>query len=366
MDVATITPDLACPAALAASAFDAFFADRSSWVLWLAAGVAVALLVAGADRAVGAAVRLARFLHIPQVIIGATVVSLGTTAPEAFVSVSAAIQGNGGLALGNGVGSIICNAALIFGFCAILRPLPKDRFVLARQGTAQLVAAVLLLVVAFALALLAGGFAEVFIPRTVGLGLLGLLAIYLCLSARWAKDHPEMLPPGVVEPGPENVARRHPAAIVVGNLLLLGIGLGLVILGSKIMISSVTELADRYGVPSSVLAVTVVALGTSLPELATALASLAKGHPGLLVGNVVGANILNILFVVGAAATAVPLRIDGHFFYLDLPVMVAILLLLRVFIVLPSRTFRRWQGATLLAIYVAFTVILIRTNPPQI
>ena len=349
---------------LAASSLEAYFAAQVNWLLWLAAAVAVVLLVVGADRAVGAAVRLAKALGVPQVIIGATIVSLGTTAPEAFVSVSAAFQGNPGLALGNGVGSIICNAALIFGLCAVIKPLPKDRYILRRQGAVQLASAAGLLGICLVLAWANGSFTGVAIPRLVGLILVICLGLYLFQSARWAKVHPQVIPLDVVETQPGEIARRHPKVAAAKNLLMLAVGLALVILGSKIMIASVSELAIRYQVPQSVLAVTIVALGTSLPELATALASLLKGHPELLVGNVVGANILNVLFVVGASALAVPLAVDLHFFYLDLPVMVGILAMLRLFIALPGNRFRRWQGGLLLAAYVIFTIVLLKTNAP--
>jgi cation:H+ antiporter len=147
---------------------------------------------------------------------------------------------------------------------------------------------------------------------------------------------------------------------LVLNLLLLAGGLALVVSGSEVMIGSVTTLCRRYDVPESVMAVTLVALGTSLPELVTALTAVAKGHPALLVGNVIGADILNVLFVVGASALAVPLRVDAHFFWLDLPFMMTALVLLRVYIWLPGRTFKRWQGVPLLLLYVAFCVMVIR------
>ncbi|MHC4986477.1 MAG: sodium:calcium antiporter, partial [Planctomycetota bacterium] len=271
-------------------------------------------LVVGADRAINAAVKLAKALGMSTIIIGATVVSLGTTAPEACVSVMAAVRGNPGLAMGNSVGSIICNLALIFGLCCAVKGLPLDRYVLLRHGRLHLAAGLLLAGIVGALALRDGGIDAVVLPRWVGVVFLGLLAAYMLISLFWARKHPEMV-----------AQAESPAAVGAGaailGLVVLAVGIALVVLGADVMIGSVLELCTRYGVPDHVLAVTVVALGTSLPELATGLASVIKGHPELLVGNVLGANILNVLFVIGAAATATPLEVPPDFFYLHLPVM---------------------------------------------
>ena len=137
------------------------------------------------------------------------------------------------------------------------------------------------------------------------------------------------------------------------------VGLAVVILGSNLMVGSAGELCKRYGVPQNVLAVTLVAFGTSLPELVTAIASLVKGHADLLVGNIVGADILNVLFVIGASAAAVPLDVETEFFYLHLPVMLAVLVMLRLFIFFSGDRFRRWQGALLLSVYVGYYAVLV-------
>jgi cation:H+ antiporter len=337
------------------SLFQAIAAD---WVLWLIACGAIAAMVFGADRAVTAAVRLASALGMSTVIVGATVVSLGTTSPEAFVSVTAAFRNNPGLALGNGVGSIICDTALIFGLSCVLRRLPLDRFILRRHGWLQLGAGALLTATVLLLALGGGGIAGVVIPRSVGLVYVALLIGYLYLSVRWARVHPQAIPLEARAKLPA-VGRARAAA---RNLLVLALGLGLVVVGSNLLVGSATELCIRYRVPQDVLAVTMVAFGTSLPELVTAMASLAKGHAELLVGNIVGADILNVLFVIGASAAATPLEVPALFFYFHLPVMMVALGLLRVFIFTSGASFRRWQGAPLLAIYVAYVAVLFLTH----
>ena len=323
---------------------------QSEQVLWLMAVGAIAMLVFGADRVVASAAKLASVLGMSKVLIGATVVSLGTTSPEVAVSVNAAFKGDPGLALGNGVGSIICNAALIFGLGCCLTRLPKDRFVLRRHGWLQFGAAALLTVVLLGLWVISGDISNVEIPRSVGVVFLLLLVVYLYLSVRWARQHPQIIPLGAGR----SIRENHKSLRALGNLLLLIAGLALVVFGSEVLVGSVRVICRKHQVPEAVIAVTFVAFGTSLPELATAITSIVRGHPELLVGNVIGANILNVLLVIGASATAVPLKVDPVFFYFLLPVMMTVLILLRVFIFFRGDTFRRWQGIPLLAVYALF------------
>ncbi len=334
------------------------FQAMPDWLLWIMLAVAIRFLAFGADRLVNGAIHMAKVLGISTVIIGATVVSLGTTAPEAFVSVAAAFRGKPGLALGNAVGSIICDTALIFGLCCLLVRLPLDKFVLHRQGVLKLLTALLLILTVVGLALAAGGFSDVQIPRWVGMAYLVLLGVYMIVSIRWTRVHPEMLPEEVTE-SPSSVATRFRLGSALANTLLLVEGLAIVYFTSELLIGSVSSLCLRYGVPPHILAVTVVAFGTSLPELVTAIAAIVKGHPELLIGNIIGADILNVLFVVGASATAVPLQVEPLFFYLHLPVMAVSVGLMGVFIFTSRTTFRRWQGVPLLAIYVAYMVLIL-------
>jgi len=329
----------------------AFFAQQTEWVLWALAGAAIVLLVVGADRAVGAAAKLAGALGMSKVIIGATVVSLGTTSPEAAVSVNAAIKGDADLALGNGVGSIICDTALIFGLACLIARVPKDRFVLNRHGWLKVAAGAILTLASLGLWWAAGDIHNVLMPRWMGAALLGGLVVYLYLSVRWSRRHPQMVP----EEASAAMKADHKAARAVGNLLLLAGGLALVVGGSELMVGSMKEVCIRHRVPPAVIAVTFVAFGTSLPELVTAVASVLKGHADIMVGNIIGADILNVLFVIGASATAMPLHIEPVFFTFLLPTMMLVLILFRLFISADGPSFRRWHGALLLAIYVAFT-----------
>jgi cation:H+ antiporter len=339
---------------------ESFFQSRGDLLLWVLAGGAIALLVYGADRAVGSAAKLAATMGLSQVIIGATVVSLGTTSPEAAVSVNAAFKGNGGLALGNGVGSIICDTALIFGLCCCLTRLPKDRFVLKRHGWLQFGSGALLAALLGLLLAISGDINEVEIPRLAGVVLLGLLVVYLYLSVRWSRQHPEMLR---AKAGAQ--MKKNHRGRAAGNLAVLLVGLGLVVFGSEVLVGSAKTICERHDVPKEIIAVTVIAFGTSLPELVTAITSIIKGHSGLLVGNVIGADILNVLFVIGASATAVPLKVEPRFYYFLVPTMLLVLLLFRCAIFWPGRSFRRWQGAPLLAVYVVFVLLAVRFGVMQ-
>jgi cation:H+ antiporter len=331
------------------------FDAQTNAALWLIVLVSIGLLGLGADRLVTAAAELARALGVPKIIIGATIVSLGTTTPEVCVSVAAAFKGNADLALGNAVGSIIVDTGLIFGLCCLLKPLPMDRFVLNRHGWLQTGAGLLLTALCLGLWARSGDIHNVVLPRAAGILLVTLLVGYLYLSARGARQHPQ----GVPEAPDVPVRQARQVGRVAKDLLILAVGLGMVVLGSETLIGSVRVICERNHVPPSVLAVTLVAFGTSVPELVTGLAAILKGHGDISVGNIVGADILNVLSVTGLSAIAAPLRVEPVFFYLHLPAMMVMLLLFRGYILGGRQQFHRWQGAVLLAAYAAFVVLTV-------
>ncbi len=331
----------------------AIFDPLPTGLLLLFTAMATALLVKGADWLVEGAAGLALRLGISKVIVGATVVSLGTTSPEAAVSVMAAWAGQPGLALGNAVGSVIADTGLIFGMGCLIARLPADRFVLNRQGWVQFGAALILAGLCYGAFLSHGDAAT--LGRGVGVLLLGLLVAYMVISVRWSREHPAS---GAAEV-PRTVHRGSELAAFIA------IGLLLVIASSRVLVCSVSVVALRWGVPQVVIAATLVALGTSLPELVVGITSIVKGHKELLVGNVIGADVLNIFFVIGASAAAASLPIveEGStvpriFLYLHLPTMIVVLLLFRGFIFSACRHgyFRRWFGIPLVLIYAAYIV----------
>lgn len=327
-------------------------------LLFLIIVVGVILLSKGADFLIDGVVELAEKTGLPKVVIGATIVSLGTTLPEAFVSVMAAFTGNPGLALGNGVGSIIADTGLIFGLSALLAVIPVNRYILNRTGWWQLGSAVFLVLLAGLAAWIAPEAPR--LTRWMGLLLLGGLAAYLVMTYNWARQGDPSFQDEIDSlPDEEDL---KPAAVIW--LLILG-GIVMVIAGSRMLIPAASEVAFRLGVPQDVIAATMVAFGTSLPELTTAITALKKGHPEITVGNVVGADVLNSLFVIGAAATASPLIIPMNFFRFHFPVMLLILLSFRLFIGMAKRQgdrFQRWQGAWLLLIYLVYVVLQYTLN----
>ena len=316
--------------------------------------VCILLLSKGADWMIDGVVQLARRTGLPRIVIGATIISLGTTMPEAVVSVMAAWMGNPGLALGNGVGSIIADTGLIFGLTCLLTRVPVNRFILDRTGWVQVGAATLLVIIALiALALTDG---EPILQRWVGGFFLLLLACYMYMTYVWAKQGADDATGGEETDDSELVG--------LGKcwLMLLG-GLFLVVAGARILVPSAAEIAYRMGVPDDVIAATMVALGTSLPELMTAISAVRKGHPEIMVGNVVGADVLNCLFVIGAAAVARPLAVPPNFYAFHFPAMLLILYPFRAFIFMnKDGDVKKWQGAGLLGIYLIYIILQYAFN----
>lgn len=334
------------------------FIGRLSWPpLAIVIAGSLGLLAQGADWLVKEAVALSERSRIPKVVIGATIVSLGTTAPEAVVSVLAAVQGKSGLAMGNAVGSIICDTGLILGLACLISPLPLDRSVVNRQGWIQLGAGCALIAASFpwadpGAALATGGR----LSQPTGLLFLLLLGGYLWLTVHWSRRirAVRQLEIEVVETREEDV--EAPLAKI---LLKLATAIALVVGSSWVLIPAVSEAAVRLNVPESVIAATMVAFGTSLPELVTAVTAARTGHGELAVGNVIGADILNVLFVAGAAASVTPggLQTPGHFFTLYFPSMMLVLLVFRIGVFLSDDRLKRPFGAVLLATYVLVTAV---------
>lgn len=323
--------------------------DLPTLVLFLILSVMIATLAKGADLLVDKAVELSHVAGIPKVLIGATIVSLGTTLPEASVSVLAAVEGNPGMALGNAVGSIICDTGLILGLGALIKPLPLDRRVVNRQGWIQLGSGLLLILCCLPYSHLSGIFdTGGRLAQGAGFAFLLLLAIYFYWSYRTAMRS-------------ENRESNGPHAaftwqLILKDLFTMALAVAVVIISSKVLITCAEELAHRFNVPESLIAASLVAFGTSLPELVTVLSSIRKGQGELAIGNVIGADILNVLFVAGAAAAVTPqgLTVQPDFFTTHFPVMLALLLVFRIGVLVCKTHLSRWVGVVLLGIYLAF------------
>lgn len=328
-----------------------FVSARSTLILFLVLGVMIVVLAKGADLLVDKAVEISHLAGVPKALIGATIVSLGTTLPEASVSVFAAIEGNPGMALGNAVGSIICDTGLILGLGTLIKPLPLDRRVVSRQGWIQFGSGLLLVLVCLPYSHLD----EVFskggnLSQLAGFFLVGLLGVYFFWSYRTAMRSENRESNGNEQ--------RLTWQILVKDLLVMAVAVSIVILSSKVLIVCAEELAHRLKVPESVIAASLVAFGTSLPELVTVMSSIRKGQGELAIGNVIGADILNVLFVAGVATAVTPsgLAVPTDFFTTHFPVMLGLLLLFRVGIGVCKTHLSRWVGALLLTVYLAFLV----------
>ena len=345
--------------------------------------VGLLCLVKGGDWFVDGACGIAHRFNMPEILIGATVVSIGTTIPEVMVSSTAALTaGASDMAYGNAIGSIICNTALIAALTMTFRPAAVEKQSLKLPIAFFFGAAALYIGVAYATG---------FFSRTVGVILLAIFVAYmiLCvkqaLAARNGNDRSVRidgteeradtigLTETPVNPDDtrmtddyvENVLRPQQnetkeLALNIGRLIL---GAAVIAVGAHLLVDNGTLIAEAAGIPQSVIALTFVALGTSLPELVTAITALIKGHSDLSLGNVIGANLFNLVLVSGLAVTLAPFHIPvektiagvNASLVVDIPVMVAVMLIMCLPALIKGRIYRA-QGVTLLAIYAAYVV----------
>lgn len=303
------------------------------------------LLIKGGDWFVDGSVGIARRFKVSELLIGATVVSIGTTIPEVMVSAFGAAAGSSGIAYGNAVGSVICNTSLIAALTIAIMPGKTDSGALKLPVCAFFIAAVFYCMIAY----LTGRF-----DRWAGITLLAGFVCYILLSVRRAMTAPKA--DDTAEEQSEEKNRplwKQFTALIVGAVLIA--------LGARLLVDNGTFLAEKLGIPDSVIGLTVVALGTSLPELVTAVTSLIKGHSALSLGNVIGANLFNLVLVSGLATTIRPFSIPAEkmigsvnaSFAIDLPLMLITMALLTL-PAIKKRRLDRWQGVTLLCIYAGY------------
>lgn len=304
------------------------------------------LLIKGGDWFVDGATGIAHRFNIPELLIGATVVSIGTTLPEVMVSATSAISGHGEIAYGNAIGSVICNTSLIAAITVAVKPSEVDPKTLKIPTLFFFIAAIIYALVAYT---------SGFFARWVGILLLVLFVVYMVINVKAVKNMPK-------EEIPED--DKTESNTMTKDIVLLVVGAVLIAIGANLLVDNGTLIAAALGVPEAVIALTFVALGTSLPELVTAITSLVKGHSSLSLGNIIGANLFNLVLVSGLSVTLRPFAIpqDSMLFgkitslVLDIPVMFAVMLLLTI-PALKRAKLSRWQGIILLLIYAAFCTI---------
>ncbi len=317
-------------------------------VIWLVAGLA--LILAGANLLTDGASDIARRMGVSDLVVGLTVVAFGTSTPELVISVVSAASGNPSIAVGNVVGSNILNILLIIGVTALIRPIVVERSVMTREIPMVVLSSAILLVFGYS-SLLDGGTDDV-ITRVDGIMLLVFFALFLRYTLASAKGEPTADLTGQSETG-----RNMP---VWRSLIYIVLGLAGLIWGGDRFVDSASAIARTLGVSEAVIGLTIVAVGTSLPELATSVVAAVKGKPGLAIGNVIGSNIFNILLILGAAATVCPLPFEG-ITHVDLWTMtgasVAFFLVARVY---GHQVINRVEGAALLLSYVAYMLWLLK------
>ena len=290
-------------------------------------------LIKGGDWFVDGAVAVARRFHVSEMLIGATVVSIGTTLPEVMVSAQAALQHNSGISYGNAIGSIICNTSLIAALTVTFAPGPVNKKSLRLPAAAFFIAAFIYSLVAYT----SGQFTRLF-----GICLLAMFAAYMFLSVRAMKN-------GEMGDEPAEQEEEKKEMSLGQELLLLVIGAAAIAVGANLLVENGTIIASALGVPDSVIGLTMVALGTSLPELVTSIVAAHKGEHGMAVGNVVGSNIFNLMFILGISSTIHPVAVNLAS-VTDLAILVVVSAV--VFIFSLTKKINRIEGAVMVLMYI--------------
>ena len=310
--------------------------------------VGLVLLIKGGDWFVDGATGIAKRFNLPDIVVGATVVSIGTTLPEVMVSTTGALQGSGAMAYGNAIGSIICNTALIAAISIVCNPGPVNVKSMKTPAIFFFGASAMYCLAAYLL----GEF-----PRWMGFVMLGIFVCYMVLTVRNGMKNPDEAEHEEEEEGKQRS--------LLMELVLLVVGAAVIAVGADLLVEHGQIIAIGLGVPETVVALLFVALGTSLPELVTTITSLKKGRASLGVGNVIGANVFNLVLVSGVAVSLAPFAVPCENTLLntglnlslvfDIPVMLGVMSLM-IFPAMATKKLGRWQGIALLCIYAAFCV----------
>ena len=310
-------------------------------IIYFIAGII--LVIYGADWLTKGASGIARRFGVSELVIGLTIVALGTSLPELVISVSSALKGSSGISLGNVIGSNIFNSLLILGVAALIAPIRFNTRMLTREIPFNLLASIVLILVSGSM--LVGGAKGEFVTRYGGLLLLCFLAIFVRYTFSIPNDE-------------DDEALEKPMSMGKIVLFIL-LGLASLIFGGNIFVNGATELAHIAGLPEAVIGITIVSAGSSLPELAVSVSAARKGNVGIALGNVLGSNILNIFLILGCSAAVTPISLDG-FSFVDFYVLLASSLLIYVVTRFGGKAvISRLEGALLVAGYIAYTAYLV-------
>jgi len=309
-------------------------------------GIGLALLAAGGEGLIRGAVSLARRFGMSELMIGLTLVGFGTSTPELVTSIDAALAGSPGIALGNVIGSNISNVLLIFGLIAFFAPIAVKPEAVGRD-------AIFAILVSVALAAIATAFG--ILSREIGLAFIAALLVYTLVVFRMEKRRGG--PAAIMHEGEAVTHEPVPGAMLLAIVLTIG-GFAILIYGADMLVSGAVALAQNAGISETVIGLTIVAVGTSLPELVVSLVAVLRGRADVAFGNIVGSNIYNVLGILGISSIITPITIPADIGFIDWSVLLLSALLLLVFARTDARVSRQ-EGATLLMLYAAYTAWLL-------
>lgn len=295
------------------------------------------LITKGADIFINYTVIIGKKTNISELILGATIVSFATTLPELTVSLFASLEGHTTMSLGNAVGSIICNTGLVLGLVGLISPFKVDKSMFFSKSVLLLISVILLIV--FGL--------DGKITKNDGLMLLIMLAIYMYTNYKSVADENKKISKSSRKKENTNVSE------LIGIGIFFVLGLIMMVVGSRLLVDNGVKIAQVIGIPQGVISLTVIALGTSLPELVSSITAIKKKHHAISVGNVLGANILNIVSVIGISAIPNNIPILSQTMKIDFPFMIVLLLVLILPTIKKDRIYR-WQGLLMLLIYFTY------------
>jgi len=328
--------------------------------------ISLVAVTLGADWLVTSASRLAERLGLSPLVVGLTIVAFGTSAPELVVSVTAASRGQAGLAIGNVMGSTVANVGLIVGIAALTRPIAVHRRVLKRESPLLISVLALVMVLSFNNAL----------GRLDGLILITGFSFYMAFLLRWGIEEGvvnHQAPPtkeardAGAEPQrePTETGRSSRRTSITWNTVRILVGLGALMIGGRGLVDSATQIARAYHVPEEVIGATMLAIGTSLPELASTLAAAVRGLGDIAIGNVVGSNIFNLGFVLGISALVGDLQLTQSTVIRQVvPALIFCIVLIPL--AYSGGRVNRWEGALLLSAYVGFIIWVIQAADPAL
>lgn len=320
------------------------------------------LLVKGADIFVDGSSSIAKILKIPPIIIGLTIVAFGTSAPEAAVSITASINGQNGMAMGNVIGSNIFNLLMVIGASGFISTLLVEKSILSKELPFVLFTSILLVILSANI--FTGGSLPYTLSRIDGIILLLLFAGFVyylvssALKSRKSSLHNDETSIDI-EVIDADVISGQKSAPISKSIFLSVIGILAIILGGKIVVDCASTIASSFGISDQLIGLTVVAIGTSLPEFVTSIVAATKGESDLALGNVIGSNLFNILFVLGISALISPITIDPKLF-IDGAVMI-IATIVTFFFAYRKRNVNKYESLTLMLLYVAYMAYLIMT-----